>query len=246
MQANIVRVASAGDVAEYAANQVAALAELALAERGRFLLVLSGGSTPSALYTLLATPHYASRIDWARIHVFWGDERMVPPDDPVSNFHRAQTTLLDHVPIPEPQIHRIHGELPPEVAAAEYEGEIRCLFAAPKAAETLPRFDLVLLGLGDDGHTASLFPHTAALCECERLVVENDVPALAAWRVTMTAPLPNAAAEILFLVTGAGKAPTLHDVLEAPNCPDDRPAQLIQPVNGRLRWIVDEAAGALL
>jgi len=213
---------------------------------GRFTVALSGGSTPAALYALLATDAYAARVDWSRVHVFLGDERCVPPDDPASNYRMAWERLLAHVPVPAHQVHRIRGEDDPAAAAAAYERELRAAFSTPDGApRTDPgaRFDLVLLGLGPDGHTASLFPGTPAVRERERWVVAHRVPVAPSWRVTLTAIVINVAADVLFLVAG-DKASILRRVLEGPYEPDVLPSQTIAPRAGRLRWLVDAAAAA--
>jgi len=228
-----------------AAEQVVTLAGAAIAARGRFAIGLSGGSTPRPLYELLASPAFASRIDWTNVHVFWGDERCVPPDHPDSNYRMARETLLDHVPLPPDNIHRLAGELDPATAAADYEAHLRAFFAGD--GEAGPRFDLLLLGMGDDSHTASLFPGTAALGETERWAAANYVEKLDAWRLTLTPPALNAAAEIMVLVSGASKADAFHAVLSGPTDPDKYPAQVLNPNNGRLRWLVDsEAADRVL
>ena len=226
---------------EAAAAFVAARASEAIADRGLFTIALAGGGTPKPVYERLARPDLAGSIEWDRVHVFFGDERCVPPDDPQSNSRMAREALLMHVPIPGENVHRIRGEDPPEAAAETAERAIRRLL--PTAG--VPSLDLVLLGLGDDGHTASLFPGTAALGEASRLVVANYVEKLSTWRVTFTAPLINAARHVVFLVEGAGKAAALQSVLEGPFMPETLPSQLIRPA-GSLRWFVDEAAAGRL
>jgi len=213
----------------------------------RFAVALSGGSTPAGLYALLATGAYARRVDWLRVHVFWGDERCVPPNDPASNYRLARESLLDHVPVPAANLHRIRGEDDPAAAAAEYEWELRQAFATPDGPPgSAPgsRFDLVLLGLGDNGHTASLFPGMAAVHERGRWVVAQQVAAVPKWRVTLTPVVINAAGEVVFLVSGREKAATLGRVLDGPYQPDSLPAQVVAPRNGRVRWLVDAAAAA--
>jgi 6-phosphogluconolactonase len=212
--------------------------------RGHFTVALSGGSTPRSLHTLLAGPDFRNQVDWAQVQFYWGDERYVSPDNPESNYRMARETLLDKLPEVRPQqIHRIHTELPDPAQAADlYEEELRREFTL--AAGELPRFDLVYLGLGPDGHTASLFPHTEALRVRERLVVANYVPKLASTRITMTAPVLNAAATVAFLVAGSDKAAALAAVLEGPRDPETYPAQLVQPAHGTLYWLVDHAAAA--
>jgi 6-phosphogluconolactonase len=228
-------------LASAAAEAFVSAAAEAIAARGRFLVALSGGSTPKALYALLAEPKRAAQIDWSRVHVLWGDERCVPPDDPASNFRMAREVLLDHVAIPPAQIHRMRGEDDPRTAAAGYERELRALFPA-----AVPRFDLVLLGLGDNGHTASLFPGLSAVHESARWVVAEHVAEVGMWRLTLTPVAINAAAAILFLVAGRDKAAMLARVLQGPRDIDARPAQAIAPVAGRLCWLVDAAAAGAL
>ncbi len=214
---------------------------------GRFAVALSGGSTPASLYALLATDAYARRVDWPRVHVFWGDERCVPPGDPASNYRLARESLLDHVPLPIANLHRIRGEDDPAAAAAAYERALRQAFATPDGPPRHApgsRFDLVLLGMGDNGHTASLFPGMPAVHERGRWVVAQQVVAEPMWRVTLTPVVINAAGEVVFLVSGRGKAATLGRVLDGPHQPDALPAQVVAPRSGRLRWLVDAAAAA--
>lgn len=245
--ADIEILANAGAVAHAAANAMVDAAESAIGARGHFTIALSGGSTPQALYELLATDEYRDRIDWGNTFVFWGDERAVPPDDEASSYRMAHESLLGRVPIPQDNIYRIQGEGDANAAAADYEQQLRTFFGArAPGASIQPRFDLILLGMGDDGHTASLFPETEALDEEARWVIAHFVPKVDMWRISLTAPAINAARQIIFLVTGAGKADTLRDVLEGPRRPRQLPAQLIQPINGSLLWLVDEAAAARL
>jgi 6-phosphogluconolactonase len=213
-------------------------------ERRRFNVVLSGGSTPRAFHTLLAAPPYRDQVEWSRVHFYWGDDRCVAPDDPESNFRMARETLLDRVPVREAQIHRIHTEEDPVVAANLYADELRQDFAL--AEGQLPRFDLLYLGMGPDGHTASLFPHTAALAVTDKLVSPNYVPKLAVNRITLTYPVLNNAAVVAFLVAGEDKANALAAVLDGPRDPDTYPSQLIAPTDGELFWLVDRAAAAKL
>ena len=225
-----------------AANFIVDRAAHAIAERGRFTIVLSGGGTPRPVYARLASADYHDRIEWSKVHVFFGDERCVLPDEAHSNFHMAREALLDHVPLLPDQIHRMQGEIDPAQSALSYEQEIQRLFRT----SAFPTFDLICLGLGDNGHTASLFPGTASLREKERWIVPQYVEVLTSWRVTFTAPLINAARHSAFLVEGAGKAEMLRRVLEGPYQPDVLPAQMIQPVNGELHWLIDAAAAAKL
>lgn len=244
----VARLPTSDAVAADAAGRFVSVAARAVRETGRFVVALAGGSTPRRLYELLATPEYADRVDWARIHVFWGDERCVPPDDPASNYRLARTALLGHVPVPAANVHRIRGEDEPVRAAAAYERELRAVFATPHGPPSLEsgrRFDLILLGMGSNGHTASLFPWLAAVRERERWVMAEHVAEVAAWRITLTTPVLNAAAHVVFLVTGADKAATLQRVLDGPVQPDVLPAQAIAPRDGALTWLVDaDAAGA--
>lgn len=237
--------ADAAGVAGAAAHLFVEAAQRALRERGRFFVALSGGSTPRALYQLLAAPPYHDQIDWSRTLVFWGDERCVSPESDESNYRMARDALLFHVPVPANQVFRMHGELPNvETAASLYEMDLRRAFALPP--DTLPRFDLVLLGLGPDGHTASLFPHTAALGVTDRFVVANHVEKLNTNRLTLTAPVINHAALVVFLVAGSDKTQALAAVLEGPRQPEELPAQMIAPTGGHLIWLVDRAAAASL
>ena len=200
--------------------------------------MLAGGSTPKAAYEILARD-FAEEIDWGRTHVFFGDERTVPPDHEDSNYRMARLALIDHVPVGS--VHRMRGELPPDEAAASYEGELKAFFGD----EDPPRFDLILLGLGEDGHTASLFPETSALEVADRLVVANPVLELDTTRVTLTAPVLNAARAVRFLVAGGGKAEALKEVLEGDADPRAYPARLVQPPGGPA-WMVDREAARLL
>ena len=237
-----VRVyAEASALARAAAEHFVALAEAAVSARGRFAVALSGGSTPKAMYALLATGEFAAGVNWTRVHVFWGDERCVPPDHPDSNYCTAHEALLDHVPILAGNVHRIQGEMEPAGAADEYERALRSFFASGQ-----PRFDLIMLGMGDDGHTASLFPGTAAIHEQKRWVVAHLVSKLSAWRVTLTPVVINAAANVAFVVSGATKAERLSQVLTGPYQPDVLPSQIVRPAEGRLLWWVDSAAAAQL
>jgi 6-phosphogluconolactonase len=220
-----------------AAGHVIATAAAAIAARGCFNLVLAGGSTPRPVYERLAT---MPGIDWTRVHVFFGDERCVPPDDPRSNYHMSRATLLDRVAIPAANVHRIRGEDVPDDAAAAYAGELRDIPGADG------RFDLVLLGLGDNGHTASLFPGLAAVTEPVRTVAACYVEVVAMWRITLTPPAINAARTVAFLVAGNGKADMLHRVLQGRRQPIVLPAQTIQPTDGALVWLVDAAAASRL
>jgi len=213
---------------------------------GRARIAISGGSTPKAAFQLLADPNepYRKRMPWEDLELFWVDERTVPPDHPESNFRMTKEALLDHVPLLSQQVHRMEGELPPEQAAARYESELRNTFRMEGAE--LPRFDLISLGMGDDGHTASLFPNTAALHEMSRLVTANQVPQKDTWRITLTWPVINHARSVFFLIAGADKAQRVHEVFTGPRDPERLPSQLIWPSGGILTLFLDKAAAALL
>jgi len=238
--------ADAGELFKAAAGEFLRLAEEAVRSKGLFTVCLSGGSTPRRLYSLLGDePEWKHRIPWGAAHFFWSDERRVPPDEPESNFRMAWETMLSKVPVPAANIHRIPGELPDaDRAAHEYDGMLRGFFKLGE--ERLPRFDLALLGMGADGHTASLFPESAALHEERRMVVSNWIERLATERITMTAPVLNNASHVIFLVLGEEKAPALKAVLQGPRQPDRLPAQVIQPADGSLLWLVDRHAAHLL
>lgn len=246
----IVVCADRGTLSERAARRVVTAATTAIGARGGFAIALAGGSTPGPLYRELADAPHRDAIDWSRIHVFWGDERCVPPDHEESNYRMARETLLDAVPIPGRRIHRIHGEEPdPEYAADLYEREIHRTLASPPR-ET-PRLDLVLLGLGSDGHTASLFPESPALEADDRLVVavkasEPRIQPPVVERITLTPRALNAADETLFLVVGEEKAPAVRAVLEGPREPRRWPAQAVRPEAGRTTWMLDAAAASEL
>jgi 6-phosphogluconolactonase len=227
-----------------AAAELSALARQAVATRGRFALVLAGGSTPRRLYQLLAEPPYAADVPWERVEFFWGDERPVPPDHPESNYRMAREALLSKVGAWPERIHRIRAEEPDRAsAAAEYGCEIARVLGAP-ADGPPPVFDLILLGLGADGHTASLFPGSAALRERRSWAVRNRGPGRAEDRITLTVPVLNRAREVRVLVAGPDKAMALAAVLEGPRDPERLPAQLLLPGAGRLAWLVDRAAAA--
>lgn len=242
----LVVLADPTALAREAAEQCAKIAEEAVVRSGRFTVVLSGGSSPKLLYSVLAAEPYRTRLPWRRTTVFWGDERPVPPTHPDSNVGMARATLLDRVPIPPDRVHSMKAEREDlDAAAHEYQAEIAGTFeVSPSGAP--PAFDLILLGLGADGHTASLFPHTEAVRETMRWVLRNHVPKLRTDRLTLTAPILNRGAIVLFLVTGADKAAALQGVLEGPADPERLPAQLIRPVAGRLVWLVDRPAASRL
>jgi 6-phosphogluconolactonase len=236
--------ANADALLDVAADVVMSEATVRIAARGRFMVALSGGSTPQGLYRRLASEHARHRIDWARVHLFWGDERCVPPTDDASNYRMAREALIDHVPIPPAQVHRIHGEDPPNQAAARYDAQLRTTLGATGGGAGV--LDLVLLGLGSDGHTASLFPYMPAPRETTRWVLAEQVDDARGWRITLTPPVLNAARAIVFLVAGADKADVLAAVLEGPAVPETLPAQRIAKGSGNVRWMVDRAAARLL
>jgi 6-phosphogluconolactonase len=235
---------SPAEMTRAAANLFAARAAEAVCARGRFTAALSGGKTPVAIYTLLAKATYVSQIPWTRVHLFWGDERCVPPDHVDSNYRLVRELLLDHVPIPPANVHRMPGEMDPVEGAARYEEKLREFFAPHGGG--FPVFDLFLLGLGEDGHTASLFPGTRAIRESARWVAGHYVDAQKGWRITFTPPVINAARTVVFIVSGAGKAAVVKELLEGPLRPDTLPAQIVRPAGGDLVWMLDREAAALL
>ena len=212
-------------------------------QKDKFSVALSGGSTPKSLYEFLAQDPSADHLPWDKIHFFWSDERTVPPDHPDSNYLQASLTLLEPRLIPGENIHRIPGELDPITAAALYQEEILGWFK-----NTPPRFDLILLGMGADGHTASLFPGSQVLQDSyqNEWITANQIAQLSTWRISFTANLINAAEQVVFLVTGQSKAETLFNVLEGPHLPKKYPSQLINPTSGDLTWMIDQGAGRLL
>ena len=226
-----------------AAEETAHIAGESVCTHGEFTLCLSGGSTPAATYDLLGTRFHLS-VDWKELQFFWGDERCVPPDSPQSNYAMANRTLLSKLTLRTDQVHRMRGEDPPAVAAAAYEAEIKRHFGVGEGE--FPRFDLVMLGLGDNRHTASLFPGDPAIHEMERMVVAVEVDADPPKRLTLTPPVFNHAQRIMFLASGAAKAAAVKDILEGPRDPDRFPAQIVAPADGEVMWILDKAAASLL
>jgi len=212
-----------------------------LKKQERFTLVLSGGSTPEKLHGILAASPIKEQIDWAKIHIFWGDERYVSFEDKRNNARMAYETLLNFVPIPSEQIHIINTRIAPDASAKEYEKQLHHYFHADS-----PSFDLVLLGMGDDGHTLSLFPGMAVVHETRQLTLAYYLEAQEMYRITLTAPIVNRAKRIAFLVCGTSKAIALKEVIEGAFRPEEYPAQIIQPKEGELFWFVDEAAAELL
>jgi 6-phosphogluconolactonase len=240
MKPEVRILADATRLAHEAATEFARLVTFSVQQTNLFTVALSGGSTPKTLYSLLADEPWRSELPWPRMHFFWSDERHVPPNHPDSNYGMADKALLSKVPVPPENIHRIRGEeSDPATAAAAYEQELQNSFHLNPGE--LPKFDLVLLGLGTDGHTASLFPDTAALHERDRLVVANWVEKLNAWRLTLTLPVLNNAANVIFLVSGREKAEILTAVLTGDRS-EQFPAQLVRPIAGRLLWFVDSEA----
>jgi len=226
---------------EAAAELFVKSAQTAVDEHGEFTVALAGGHSPKPLYTLLAQPPYSKQVPWEKTHVFWGDERCVPPDDPRNNATMASQALLSHLTVPPDHVHPIRCHESPGLGAKGYESILAEHFLG-----TVPRFDLILLGLGQNGHTASLFPYTPILGERERWVKELFLPEEEVWRVSLTIPLINNGATIIFLVYGSEKSEILRKVLEGPHEPNRYPAQFIQPVNGKLIWMIDsKAAGKL-
>jgi 6-phosphogluconolactonase len=224
-----------------AADLFAEKAALAVADHGRCAILLAGGTTPRGTYELLAREPFRNQVPWEGVHLFWGDERSVPPDDPRSNARMVQRALLDLVPVPAGQIHPIPGDRDPRQAADEYEDLLRRFFGG-----AAPRFDLVLLGLGDDGHTVSLFPDSPVLEERQRWASATRRPGEEIGRVTLMPTLINQADLVVFLVAGDDKATVLREVLEDHPDPRSRPARLIMPEHGELRWLVDQSAARLL
>ncbi|HEY6215593.1 MAG TPA: 6-phosphogluconolactonase [Pyrinomonadaceae bacterium] len=229
--------ANSQELARGAAEYFVARSDEAVALKGFFTVALSGGSTPQALYQLLADADepFHAQVPWSRTHFFWSDERHVPPDHPDSNYRMAHQAMLSRVPVPESNIHRIHSENPDANAAAnEYEQTLLQL-----TKQTLPQLDLILLGLGPDGHTASIFPGSEVLHETKRLVAAPWVEKFNTYRITMTLPLLNNGASVLFLVSGAEKAEMVKKVIEGPK---QYPAQAVQPTHGQLVWMLDRLA----
>jgi 6-phosphogluconolactonase len=233
-------------VCRAAAEEFRRLASDAQHARARFTVALSGGSTPRRLYEILTETPFREQIDWQKGEFFWGDERAVQPDHADSNHRMAKEALLHKIAAPPSAVHRLQAERPDlDAAAWDYQKEIARTFQISQDGPP-PAFDLVLLGMGPDGHTASLFPYTTALKETHRWVVPNYVPKFSAYRLTMTAPILNQARHVLFLVAGADKAGPLAEVLEGRNDPERLPAQLIRPQSGELQWYVDESAAGKL
>ena len=228
-----------------AAEQVVQHAASAVNSRGKFTVALAGGSSEKSLYTLLASTKFCSRLEWGRIEFYWGDERHVAPDHDESNYRMAYEAMLRPLKIPDVQIHRMEGELPsPLEAASRYESLLRNQLGNSKSP--IPKMDLVLLGMGLDGHTASLFPGTEAVHETTKLVVAPWVEKFQAFRITMSPGLINNARQVIFLVSGMEKADVVRAVLEGPFQPDELPSQVINPISGQLTWLIDQKAANAL
>jgi len=237
-----IRILNAAELFKAAADEFAALAAQAIHRKGSFCVALSGGSTPKGLYTLLASTA-APAVPWPQVSFFFGDERLVPPEHPDSNFRMANGALLSKVPVPPENVFRVRTEdASAEAAALQYESAVKNYFALRPGQ--FPCFDLILLGLGPDGHVASLFPGTAALEEKKRLVVANWVAKLKAHRVTFTYPAINHSACVVFLVSGKEKAEIVREVFDNPKA--ELPAQRVRPASGRLLWLIDQPAAGLL
>lgn len=235
------------ELSQAAADLFAACAKQAVAENGRFLVALSGGGTPHGLFELLGQQPLSATLPWANTHVFWGDERLVPPDADGSNYHQAWDTFLQHVAIPAANVHRAKGELSPDAAAEDYAAQLARV-AQNANHSRYPIFDLCIMGMGDDGHTASLFPGQIPAAENEGPVmavtaVYQDRPAN---RVTLTPMVFNSARHVAFLAMGESKAEALTAVIHGPPNPEQWPAQRIRPSHGKVTWLVDEAAASLL
>jgi 6-phosphogluconolactonase len=231
-------------LAQAAAEVFAKYAADAIAARGVARIAISGGSTPRRMFALLATEPLASQVAWDKLHLYWVDERCVAPDDAESNFRMTYEELLSKVPLPPANVYRMEGELDPEEAASRYEATLRNTFRLEGAQA--PAFDLILLGMGDDGHTASVFPHTDAIDALGRLVVANHVPQKDTWRITLTWMVINQGKRVVFLIEGGEKADILHEVLLGDYDPEQLPAQLIRPESGRVGLLLDAEAARRL
>ena len=230
--------------AQHAANDFASQIITAANARGSARIAISGGNTPKPIFRLLTKGELKQSVPWDKLQLFWVDERCVPPIDKDSNYGMTKAALLDAVPLKPENIFRMEGELEPEEAAARYESAIRNSMRLEGAE--LPTFDLVALGMGDDGHTASLFPHTEGLHELGRIVIANHVPQKDTWRITLTSPVINQARNVMFLIQGADKADVLHKVFLGDYDPETYPSQLIRPANGKITLVLDKAAAAKL
>ena len=233
-------------LAQAAAEHFLEQAQKTVATKGKVRIAVSGGSTPKRTFALLADPQqkFLQAMPWEHVELYFVDERTVPPTDSDSNYRMTREAMLDKVPLKPEHVFRIEGELPPEEAAARYESTIRNQFKLEGAE--VPRFDVLALGMGDDGHTASIFPHTAGIHELARIAYANQVPQKDTWRVTLTWPVIIEAGEVFFLIGGKDKADPLHRVLQGPYDPETLPSQLIQPKSGKLLFLLDKDAAALL
>jgi 6-phosphogluconolactonase len=230
-------------ISQHAAEYIMRIARESIDLHGRFTFALTGGTTPGEVYSLLGSEPIRSQIDWQRVHIFWGDERCVPHNNPESNFYLAQEVLLHNVAIPKSQIHPVPADqIDRDAASQKYAVEMQHVFGT----NGIPSFDLIHLGMGPEGHTASLFPHQTSLHEMHRLVIPVTVPKPPPDRLTFTPPLLNAAKNVLFLVAGSEKADALHAVLEGQYQPDEYPAQIVRPTNGEVVWMLDKAAAQKL
>jgi len=245
MTRDIRIIGKTADLVRAAASEFVHAAKEAAAKRGVFRVALSGGSTPKGMFALLATdPEFRDQVPWSACRFFWGDERNVPPHDADSNYRMANEAMLSRVPVDSAQVHRMRGEMDAAEAAAAYQEVLRGEFGV--SGSEMPRFDLILLGMGPDGHCASLFPGTRALHDQDRLVTSNWVGKFYTHRITLTLPVLTHAEQVMFLIQGEDKAPCLKAVLEGPFEPEQLPSQLIQPVDGAVLWLVDGAAGKML
>jgi 6-phosphogluconolactonase len=237
---------NAAEMALASARKFAERVEQAVSTRGIARVAISGGSTPKATFKLLADPEqpFLNTLPWDKLQIFWVDERCVPPEDQESNYGVCKELLLSKVPIPEANVFRMEGELDPEEAASRYESTLRNVMKL-EGAES-PAFDLISLGMGPDGHTASLFPNTDGLNEMGRLIIANHVPQKGTWRISLTWPVINQGSEVVFEVEGEGKAAIVAEVLTGPRDPERLPSQLIRPSNGKLLFLMDEKAAAQL
>jgi 6-phosphogluconolactonase len=237
-----------GQLAQAAAKQIIELAGTAIIRKKCFNLMLAGGSTPKATYSLLASRRYSDQVNWEQVFLFWGDERCVPPDHPDSNFGMVRDTLISFVPIPPQNVFRIHGEIPPAEAAALYQTELQRHYSREDKTGGIASLDLVLLGMGTDGHTASLFPSSPVLEERVNWVTHvrhTSPPPPLVDRVSVTLPLINAARQVTFLVSGSGKSKRLKQVLSSQYAQNEAlPASMVAPVNGQIAWLVDRAAAS--
>jgi len=240
--AEVVRLEDLEALSQEAARRWLSIAQQAVAERGKFSIAISGGHTPRRLYEIMAASPYKEQVPWAQTHVFWADERRVPPSDPQSNYLMACEALLNHVTVPPAQVYRMMGEGLLSDSTADYENKLKRYFEL--GPRDWPRFDLVLLGLGPDGHTASMFPGTRAVSDLTHMVLVYEVPQMHMERVTLTRRVFNNSRNVIFLVSGADKAKAVAATLEGPDLPSTHPAQVIQLTDGHLVWLVDQAAAA--